>query len=113
MKFIKIGAAYINMDLVTDIWVDHDRVNVFLAVPVMYTQVPFQGITNASTTRELQFTDAEARALIAWLEEQAETKDITPYYQEQDRHATQPAVQRPVLTTEAQSDDQADGSIPF
>jgi hypothetical protein len=114
MKFIKLGAAYINMDLVTDIWVDHDRVNVFLAVPVMYTQVPFQGVTNASTTRELQFTDAEARALIAWLEEQAEAKDITPpHYQEQDRHATQPAVQRPVPTTEVQSDDQADSSIPF
>ena len=114
MNFIKLGAAYINMDLVTDIWVDRDRVNVFLAVPVMYTQIPFQGISNASTTRELQFTDAEAKALITWLEEQAAAKDITPRrYHKKDRHATQPAAQRPAPATEAQADDQADSSIPF
>ena len=51
MKLIKLGAAYLNMDLVTDIWVDRDQVNVFFAVPTMYSTIPFHGETNAMTTR--------------------------------------------------------------
>ncbi len=113
MKFVKLGAAYINMDLVTDIWVDQDRVNVFLAVPVMYTQNPFQGITNATTTRELQFMGAEAVALLDWLEQRSETEDITPnHYETADRHATKPTAQRPVEPVEAQVDDE-NGVRPF
>ena len=76
MKFIKLGAAYLNMDLVTDIWVDRDQVNVFFAVPTMYSTIPFHGETNAMTTREVRFSGAEAAALIKWLEKRA--KDITP-----------------------------------
>ncbi len=76
MKLIKLGAAYLNMDLVTDIWVDQDQVNVFFAVPTMYSTIPFHGETNAMTTREVRFSGAEAAALIKWLEKRA--KDITP-----------------------------------
>ena len=76
MKLIKLGAAYLNMDLVTDIWVDRDQVNVFFAVPTMYSTIPFHGETNAMTTREVRFSGAEAVALIKWLEKRA--KDITP-----------------------------------
>ncbi len=76
MKLIKLGAAYLNMDLVTDVWVDRDQVNVFFAVPTMYSTIPFHGETNAMTTREIRFSGAEAAALIKWLEKRA--KDITP-----------------------------------
>ncbi len=78
MKLIKLGAAYINMDLVTDVWVDDDQVTVFLAVPVMYTPIPFHGTTTATTTREIRFMGVEAAALLAWLENQASVEDITP-----------------------------------
>ncbi len=78
MKLIKLGAAYINMDLVTDVWVDDDQVTVFLAVPVMYTPIPFHGTTTATTTREIRFMGVEAAALLAWLENQAAVEDITP-----------------------------------
>lgn len=76
MKLIKVGSAYLNMDLATDIWVDQGRVSIFFAVPVMYNPVPFQGVTNAVTTREIQFVGPQAEALIEWLEKRA--KDITP-----------------------------------
>ena len=85
MKLIKVGSAYLNMDLVTDIWVDQGRVSIFFAVPVMYNPVPFQGITNAVTTREIQFVGPQAEALIQWLEKRA--KDITP---DGDQHSDGP-----------------------
>ena len=114
MKFVKLGAAYINMDLVTDIWVDQDRVNVFLAVPVMYTATPFQGVTNANTTRELQFVGAEAAALLEWLEQRSDTQDITPpHYDTADQHAKQPAVRRAIEVAVAEADDQESGVRPF
>ena len=50
MKFIKLGATYINMDLVTDIWIHQYKVIVFHSVPVMYTLTAFQWTTNATTT---------------------------------------------------------------
>ena len=78
MKFIKLGAAYINMDLVTDIWVDDDHISVFLAVPMMYTAIPVPGTSNAITTRTLQFSGAEAAALLDWLENKSKAKDISP-----------------------------------
>ncbi len=76
MKLIKLGRAYLNMDLATDIWVDHEQVSVFFAVPAMYSKVPFQGESTAVTTREIRFAGAEAAALIQWLEKRA--KDISP-----------------------------------
>ena len=76
MKLIKLGAAYLNMDLVTDVWVGQDDVHVFFAVPTMYSTIPFHGETNAMTTREIRFSGPEAVAIIRWLEKRA--KDITP-----------------------------------
>jgi hypothetical protein len=64
------------MDLVTDVWVDDGQVNVFFAVPTMYSRVPFRGESNAVTTRQISFYGAEAAALIEWLEQGAQ--DITP-----------------------------------
>jgi hypothetical protein len=76
MKLLKLGSAYLNMDLVTDVWVDGGQVNVFFAVPTMYSRVPFRGESNAVTTRQISFYGAEAVALIEWLEQRAQ--DITP-----------------------------------
>lgn len=76
MNLIKLGAVYLNMDLVTDVWVDRGNVNVFFAVPTMYSRVPFRDESNAITTRELRFHGANAAALIQWLEQQA--TDISP-----------------------------------
>ena len=76
MKLIKLGAAYFNMDLVTDVWVNRGQVTVFFAAPAMYSADPFHGVTNAVSTREVSFQGAHAAALIHWLEKRA--KDITP-----------------------------------
>ena len=76
MKLIKLGAAYLNMDLVTDVWAERDTITVFFAVPAMYSAAPFHGATNSITTREVSFRGAQAEALITWLEKRA--KDITP-----------------------------------
>lgn len=80
MKLIKLGAAYLNMDLVTDVWVNQGHVTVFFAVPTMYSAAPFHGVTNAVTTREVSFAGAQAEALVRWLEKRA--KDITPDHDE-------------------------------
>ena len=80
MKLIKLGAAFLNMDMVTDVWVDEGQVSVFFAVPTMYSVVPFHGESNAITTREIRFSGLEAAALIRWLEKRA--KDITPDHDE-------------------------------
>ena len=76
MKLIKLGAAYFNMDLVTDVWVNRGQVTVFFAAPAMYSAAPFHGVTNAVATREISFQGAQAAALIQWLDKRA--KDITP-----------------------------------
>jgi hypothetical protein len=76
MKLIRLGAAYLNMDLVTDVWVDRDRVTVFFAVPAMHSADPFHGVTSAMSTREVSFHGPQAAALVQWLEKRA--KDITP-----------------------------------
>ena len=76
MKLIKLGAAYLNMDMVTDVWVDQGRVTVFFAVPAMYSAAPFREVTHAITTREIRFSGAEAEALIGWLAKRA--KDLMP-----------------------------------
>ena len=76
MKLIKLGTAYLNMDLVTDVWVERGQVSLFFAVPTMYSRVPFRDESNATTTRELHFYGAQAAALIEWLDKRA--KDITP-----------------------------------
>src|SRR3954451_11174713 len=76
MKLVKVGTAYLNMDLVTDIWVDREQVTVFFAVPSMYSVAPFHGVTNAISTREIVFRGARAKALIEWL--WTRTEDITP-----------------------------------
>lgn len=81
MKLIKIGSAYLNMDLATDVWVDQGRATVFFAVPAMYSAAPFHGVSNALTTREVRFSGAQAQALIAWLEKRA--KDLTPNGEEE------------------------------
>src|SRR5687768_3080340 len=65
-----------NMDLVTDVWVNRGQVTVFFAAPAMYSAAPFHGVTNAVSTREVSFQGAHAAALIRWLEKRA--KDITP-----------------------------------
>ena len=76
MNVIKLGKAFLNMDLVTDVWVNQGRVNVFFAVPAMYSAAPFREVTHAVTTREISFSGAEAAALVKWLASQA--TDITP-----------------------------------
>lgn len=76
MNVIKLGTAYFNMDLVTDVWVNRGNVTVFFAAPAMYSAAPFHGVTNAVTTREISFHGAQAVALIRWLEKRAE--NITP-----------------------------------
>ena len=76
MKLIKLGSAYLNMDQVTDVWINRRAVTVFFAAPAMYSSEPFRGVTNAVTTREITFHGAQGKALLQWLEKRA--KDITP-----------------------------------
>lgn len=76
MNLIKIGEAYLNLDLVTDVWVQQGHVAVFFAVPAMYSVEPFRGVSNALTTREVRFSGAKGAALREWLAQHAQ--DITP-----------------------------------
>ena len=79
MKFLKIGDAFINLDLVTDIEVDRtvdpNRVYVFLAAPT--TAVPGIDAGNQGMeARRLSFRDDEAEALLRWFIANAE--DVMP-----------------------------------
>ena len=80
---IKLGSAYLNMDQVTDVWVNRRAVTLFFAAPTMYSAAPFREVTNAITTREIRFHGAQAAALIRWLEKRA--KDLTPEIDDVER----------------------------
>ena len=103
MKLIKLGAAYLNMDLMTDAWVDGGRVTVFFAVPAMYSAAPFHEVSNAVTTREVRFSGAQAAALIDWLQKRA--KDLTPDFDEAEDIEVRAAVGDLVLTEYETVDD--------
>ncbi len=103
MNLIKLGAAYFNMDLVTDVWVNRGHVTVFFAAPAMYSAAPFHGVTNAVTTREVSFHGAQAVALIRWLEKRAE--DITPELDEAANVEAPGEADDPVLADNGTIDD--------
>ena len=103
MKLIKLGTAYLNMELVTDVWVNRGNVTVFFAVPAMYSAAPFHGVTNAVSTREISFHGAQAAALIQWLEKRA--KDITPDGDEAESSNVRWEADSITLTDDATIDD--------
>jgi len=103
MKLIKVGAAYLNMELVTDVWVNRGHITVFFAAPAMYSAAPFHGVTNTITTREVSFHGVQAAALIAWLEKRA--KNLTPELDEVEDNDARWEPDDPALTDGALVDD--------
>lgn len=66
MRFLKIGHRYVNVDMITDVYVQEDLIEVYLAAP-MGLKVTSEAPPLVQT-RHLHFSGKEAQQLVRWLD---------------------------------------------